>query len=582
MLGKQKTIGLLILAALLLSACQPIVAQPQAPATNEDVEAAVNAIWDEYEASVIAGDIDRWIAQWTEDGVQMPPNEPLVEGKENIYARVAANMAAGPTTDFVITPLETTSAGDWAYSRGVYTVTFPLGDSGEEGMIDGKFMTVLQRQPDGTWKIHRDIYNSNVPPAAAPETDVAQVTDAVNAIWREYEASVEAGDADRWGELWVDDGVKYPPDAPMLEGKEAIVNNMREWMAMATASEVTITNHTVEVAGDFAFVRGLFRVDAELRANGMPVIMDGKYMSILQRQPDGSWKLYRDIFNSNVPPAAAPETDVEAVIEAVNAIWDEYEASLLAGDADRWIAQWMEEGVQMPPNTLPRVGRDTIYAAVSGFLSQYEYTDFVIENEDVEVDGDLAFARGAYAATFAAKDGGDPVDIEGKYMTILRQQEDGCWKIYRDIFNSNVPPAAPEADIAALSAELHQRFSENDLEGAAEMADENIKMIGYGLGLDLEGREQFLKFMQARKRAFPDITVEHTNLVVQGDQVVVEFVATGTHTGPLMTPNGEIAATGKPVTLHVVEIHTWKDGKLVNLIQYQDPTSPLRQIGVLE
>lgn len=306
MLGKQKTIGLLILAALLLSACQPIVAQPQAPATNEDVEAAVNAIWDEYEASVIAGDIDRWIAQWTEHGVQMPPNEPLVEGKENIYARVAANMAAGPTTDFVITPLETTSAGDWAYSRGVYTVTFPLGDSGEQGMIDGKFMTVLQRQPDGTWKIHRDIYNSNV------------------------------------------------------------------------------------------------------------------------------------------------------------------------------------------------------------------------------------------------------------------------------------PPAAPEADIAALSAELHQRFSENDLEGAAQMADENIKMIGYGLGLDLEGREQFLKFMQARKRAFPDITVEHTNLVVQGDQVVVEFVATGTHTGPLMTPNGEIAATGKPVTLHVVEIHTWKDGKLVNLIQYQDPTSPLRQIGVLE
>ena len=278
---------------------------------------------------------------------------------------------------------------------------------------------------------------------------------------------------------------------------------------------------------------------------------------------------------------AAPPSD-EDVVAAVNAIWDEYEASVIAGDVDRWIAQWMEEGVQMPPNTLPRVGRDTIYAAVSGFLSQYEYTDFVIENEDVEVDGDLAFARGAYAATFAAKDGGDPVDIEGKYMTILRQQEDGSWKIYRDIFNSNVPPAAPEADIAALSAELHQRFSENDLEGAAQMADENIKMIGYGLGLDLEGREQFLKFMQARKRAFPDITVEHTNLVVQGDQVVVEFVATGTHTGPLMTPNGEIAATGKPVVLHVVEIHTWKDGKLVNLIQYQDPTSPLRQIGVLE
>ena len=149
-----------------------------------------------------------------------------------------------------------------------------------------------------------------------------------------------------------------------------------------------------------------------------------------------------------------------------------------------------------------------------------------------------------------------------------------------------MPPAPVAADgaddIAALSAELHQRFSDNDLEGAAALADENIKMIGFGLGLDLEGREQFLNFMKARKRAFPDIMLQHTNKVVQGDQVVVEFVATGTHLGPLMTPNGEVEATGKPVTLNVVEIHTWKDGKLVNLVQYQDPTSPLKQIGVMK
>jgi uncharacterized protein (TIGR02246 family) len=200
-------------------------------------------------------------------------------------------------------PLEITSAGDWAYSRGVYTVTFPLGESGEEGMIDGKFMTILQRQEDGAWKIHRDIYNSNVPPA----------------------------------------------------------------------------------------------------------------------------------------PVAAPPTDVNEVAEAVNAIWREYEASLLAGDADRWIAQWMDEGVQMPPNMPPRVGKETIYTAISSFLSNFEYTDFVIENEDVEVNGDLAFARGTYAASFVAKAGGEPTQIEGKYMTILRQQEDGTWKLYRDIFNSNVP-----------------------------------------------------------------------------------------------------------------------------------------------
>ena len=30
--------------------------------------------------------------------------------------------------------------------------------------------------------------------------------------------------------------------------------------------------------------------------------------------------------------------------------------------------------------------------------------------------------------------------IIGKYLTILKKQTDGSWKIYRDCFNSDVPP----------------------------------------------------------------------------------------------------------------------------------------------
>ncbi len=167
--------------------------------------------------------------------------------------------------------------------------------------------------------------------------------------------------------------------------------------------------------------------------------MDGKFMTILQRQPDGSWKIHRDIHNWNAPPAAPEETDEEAVTEAVLANWDEYEASILAGDPDRWIALWAEEGVQLPPGNPPVVGKEAIYERISADLETFEYSEFVINNEDVEVNGDLAFARGIYVVTLAAKEGGDPISVDGKYMTIMRQQPDGSWKIYRDIFNSNVP-----------------------------------------------------------------------------------------------------------------------------------------------
>jgi len=53
--------------------------------------------------------------------------------------------------------------------------------------------------------------------------------------------------------------------------------------------------------------------------------------------------------------------------------------------------------------------------------------------------GRLAFSRGHYVATFSPKDGGQPIPVDGKFMTILKMQSDGGWKIHRDIFNSNVP-----------------------------------------------------------------------------------------------------------------------------------------------
>ena len=51
------------------------------------VTAAVNDVWEQYSASLNAGDLERWLSLWTEDGVQMPPGEPPVVGKERIRAR---------------------------------------------------------------------------------------------------------------------------------------------------------------------------------------------------------------------------------------------------------------------------------------------------------------------------------------------------------------------------------------------------------------------------------------------------------------------------------------------------------------
>ena len=98
-----------------LAGCASQKAPDQASAT-----AAINDIWEEYSASLNAGDIDRWVALWTADGVQMPPDEPAVVGKERIRARNQA-VADRFKFDIGITNEEVRTAGRFraAHTRRV-------------------------------------------------------------------------------------------------------------------------------------------------------------------------------------------------------------------------------------------------------------------------------------------------------------------------------------------------------------------------------------------------------------------------------------------------------------------------------
>ena len=127
----------------------------------ETVVAAVNEIWNQYASSLNSGDVDRWISLWTEDGVQMPPGSPPVVGKEQIRTEMKATLDRF-AFDFTVLTEEVRATGDWAFSRGLYKATLRPREGGTAILVDGKYMSILQRQADGSWRIHRDIFNSNV------------------------------------------------------------------------------------------------------------------------------------------------------------------------------------------------------------------------------------------------------------------------------------------------------------------------------------------------------------------------------------------------------------------------------------
>jgi uncharacterized protein (TIGR02246 family) len=277
------------------------------------------------------------------------------------------------------------------------------------------------------------------PDAMTQPSDEGMAT-AVNAIWREYESSLLAGDADRWIAQWAENGVQMPPDTLPRVGKAAIYEAMSGTLNQIDFTEFAIDNEDVEVNGDLAFARGSYAASLVAKSGGDPVDIEGKYMTIMRQQPDGAWKIYRDIFNSNMPPAAPPLPDVEAVTAEINALFTEYGASLGEGDADRWIQLWAEDGVQLPPGAPPNVGRGAIFASIDAVMKQIAFEDMEIHLDEVLVAGDLAIARGMYTVTYVPHDGSDPIPVDGKYTSTFQRQPDGGWKLYRDIFNSNVPP----------------------------------------------------------------------------------------------------------------------------------------------
>jgi steroid delta-isomerase-like uncharacterized protein len=134
---------------------------------------------------------------------------------------------------------------------------------------------------------------------------------------------------------------------------------------------------------------------------------------------------------------------------------------------------------------------------------------------------------------------------------------------------------------AALARRIYQLFSDDKLDDALELVTEDVEAVLVPFGQTFHGRDGFTGFMQGFKGAFPDIRISVTNQVATDDQVVSEFTARGTHTGPLQTPAGAIPPTGRTVDFIVCEVMRVKHGRIASLHNYQDATSIMRQLGLI-
>jgi ketosteroid isomerase-like protein len=93
----------------------------------------------------------------------MPPNASANLGFQAILAWSQGFLSVF-NVDFALEVAELRVFADWAFERGTYRIGLSP-KSGDGTLKDvGKYITLYQRQSDGSWKIARDIWNSNLPP----------------------------------------------------------------------------------------------------------------------------------------------------------------------------------------------------------------------------------------------------------------------------------------------------------------------------------------------------------------------------------------------------------------------------------
>lgn len=115
----------------------------------------------QFEEAFARGDAAGCAAVYTDDAKILPPDSPVLTGKQAAQEMWQSFINMGVKRVSLQT-LELEEMGDMAVDRGAATVDIQ-GEGGETMQASGKYIVLWKRQADGAWKWHWDCFNFDAP-----------------------------------------------------------------------------------------------------------------------------------------------------------------------------------------------------------------------------------------------------------------------------------------------------------------------------------------------------------------------------------------------------------------------------------
>lgn len=136
-----------------------------------------------------------------------------------------------------------------------------------------------------------------------------------------------------------------------------------------------------------------------------------------------------------------------------------------------------------------------------------------------------------------------------------------------------------EETLTQTASRFYERFDGSDIDSMLSVFSPELETTDPGMGT-VRGLAPFREYLETLKRAMPDARAVIERIFEAGDTVVVEGRFVGTFTGPLASPEGDVAPNGAEVDLRFADVSRILSGKIVSYHTYYDQLGMLTQLGL--
>ena len=141
---------------------------------------------------------------------------------------------------------------------------------------------------------------------------------------------------------------------------------------------------------------------------------------------------------------------------------------------------------------------------------------------------------------------------------------------------SNIPAFANPDDAKAIK-QFYEAFGQNKPELLDNILASNWEDLPPNEGQAV-GRDAFKPFVGGFHKMFPDLKVVNEDIIDAGDKVIVRSTLSGTQAASF----AGFPSKGKPFTIMAIDIHEFKDGKVIKTWHVENWLGGLFQMGAFE